>query len=412
MHRVFLAIGFVLGLLFAASAPFLTLAQAEDLRALARLDPAQSRIVDARGSERDGVIVELALSQAVPFRVFTVADPNRIVLEFREVDFSAGLAGLEQSRKIAGLGRGFARPGWSRLELELVTPLAVGTADMAVDPASGAARLDLRLEPVSEADFARSARAEEPARPSSTSTPAPVAGEATRPVIVLDPGHGGVDPGAQADGQDEADLMLTFVRELKEVLVRQSGFDVVLTRNDDSFVSLPARVSIARAAGASMLLSFHADALAEGRATGTTIYTLSDTASDAASAVLAERQDRADILAGVDLSALDDEIATVLMDMARRETEVRADLLADALADGLRRSEVKLYKNPILSAGFSVLKAPDIPSILIELGFMSSQADLELLNDPAWRARVAQGINDAVATWLREDEIRAERLRQ
>ncbi|NNK78661.1 MAG: N-acetylmuramoyl-L-alanine amidase [Litoreibacter sp.] len=408
MHR-FLRTFLILGLALVVG----TLsARADDLRALARIDPAKSQITDLGGAPGDGVGVGLALSQAVPFRVFAVSDPSRIILEFREVAFEGTLAALEQSRRIDGLGIGLARPGWSRLELNLATPLVVETADMVVDPVSGTARLDVRLKPVSQDEFVSVARSAEPGWPAATSVPVTPPREEARTVIVLDPGHGGVDPGAQVEGQDEADLMLTFARELREVLVRQGGFDVVLTRNDDSFVSLPARVSIARASGASMLLSFHADALAEGRATGTTIYTLSDTASDAASAALAERQDRTDILAGVDLNALDDEIATVLMGMARRETEVRNALLADALVAGLQRADVKLYKRPILGAGFSVLKAPDIPSILIELGFMSSKTDLKRLNDPDWRARVALGLNDAITTWLLEDEIRAARLRK
>jgi N-acetylmuramoyl-L-alanine amidase len=166
---------------------------------------------------------------------------------------------------------------------------------------------------------------------------------------------------------------------------------------------LPQRVSLARAAGADVFISLHADALAEGRATGTTIYTLSDEASDEASALLAERQDRTDILAGVDLTAHDDQIATVLMDLARRETTPRTDRLADALVDGLKNTLGKLHKRPRLEAGFSVLKAPDIPSVLIELGFMSSEKDLDRLRDQVWRSQAAVGIVDALDLWALED---------
>ena len=147
-----------------------------------------------------------------------------------------------------------------------------------------------------------------------------------------------------------------------------------------------------------MFLSLHADAIAEGRASGATIYTLSDTASDEASRKLAERHDRDDLLAGVDLSAQDDVVAGVLMDLARAETGPRSDRLADALVAGLGAT-VGLHKRPHLQADFSVLKSPDSPSALIELGFLSSDKDRARLNDPAWRARAQAGIRDALTAW-------------
>lgn len=201
--------------------------------------------------------------------------------------------------------------------------------------------------------------------------------------------------------------MLGFARELKEALLRGGVDDVVMTRTDDRFVSLPARVSVARAAGADLFLSLHADAIAKGRATGTTIYTLSQDATDAASAALAERQDRQDILAGVDLRAQDDQIATVLMDLARLQTAPRTDRLADEMVTGLQTHLGKLHKRPRLEAAFSVLKAPDIPSVLIELGFMSSETDLANLTDPRWRARAADGIVAAVNAWALDDTARS-----
>lgn len=160
------------------------------------------------------------------------------------------------------------------------------------------------------------------------------------------------------------------------------------------------------------LLSLHADALSEGQATGASVYTLSDTASDRASQLLAERHDRADLLAGVDLSAHDDVIAGVLMEMARRETEPRADHLAAALVTGFRKGEIRLHKRPRHEAGFSVLKSPDIPSVLIELGFLSSPRDRANLVDPAWRGRATAAIRDALRDWAVEDAAQAALLRQ
>ncbi len=203
-----------------------------------------------------------------------------------------------------------------------------------------------------------------------------------------------------------------FARELRDGLRRAGGFEVVLTRDDDVFVPLEARQSIARTAGADVFISLHADALAEGRASGATIYTLSETASDIASEKLAERHDRADLLAGVDLSDQDDVVAGVLMDLARTETAPRSDRLADALVAGLDQSIGNLHKRPRLEASFSVLKAADIPAVLIELGFMSSERDLDNLRDADWRARAAAGVRDALRAWVVADAAEASLLRQ
>jgi N-acetylmuramoyl-L-alanine amidase len=391
MHRLFLSV--VLCCICAVGA------QAQQLRALARLDPAGSGIEDVAG----GVAVTLALTQAVPYRVFTLDAPMRVVLDFRELAFDGDVAALDRSERITGLAAGLYQPGWSRLVLELDRPMEVIEAGLETDASDGDAVVRVTMAATSAEAFAASAGTPEPRRDKAM----PVAADDGRLVVVLDPGHGGVDPGAQRGGHNEADLMLGFARELKEALLRGGVDDVVMTRTDDRFVSLPARVSVARAAGADLFLSLHADAIAKGRATGTTIYTLSQDATDAASAALAERQDRQDILAGVDLRAQDDQIATVLMDLARLQTAPHTDRLADEMVTGLQTHLGKLHKRPRLEAAFSVLKAPDIPSVLIELGFMSSETDLANLTDPRWRARAADGIVAAVNAWALDDTARS-----
>ena len=190
-------------------------------------------------------------------------------------------------------------------------------------------------------------------------------------VVVLDPGHGGIDPGAESDGVGEAELMLTFAVVLEEAIGGRTGTSSSSNPHRRFFVPLETRVSIARNAGADVFLSLHADALIEGRATGATIYTLAEEASDAASQKLAERHDRGDLLAGVDLSGQGDVVATVLMDLARTETAPRSEMLAERLVEGLSKV-TRMHKRPRLYASFSVLKSPDIPSALIELGFLSS----------------------------------------
>ena len=374
-------------------------ATAQELSALARLDPAASSIVD----KGEMVTVTLQLSQPVPWRVRLADNPRRVILDFREVDWT-GIADMARdSARLGELRAGSFRPGWSRLVMELNAPLTVMAAEMTTE---AGATVSLQLAPSTPAEFARLAAQPEPAEwalPAAADLP-PAAPRGTGPlVVVLDPGHGGIDPGAERDGHTEAELMLTFARELKELLVRDGGFRVVMTREEDVFVPLETRISIAHASGADVFLSLHADALAEGEAVGATIYTLSDDASDEAARALAERHDRDDLLSGIDLTDQDDLVATVLMDMARTETQPRIDRLALALRQSISGAGLKMHRHPIQQAGFSVLKSPDVPSVLIELGFLSSASDLERLIDPEWRTDMAEAIRDALRVWAAED---------
>lgn len=387
----------------------LGLAAAQDMSALARLDPEASFI----GDTGRGIGVSLDLSQPVPWRLRVLDAPPRLVLDFREVDWTGVGRVPRASVRVTDLRAGVFRPGWSRLVLELDAPYLVSQAEMRTSDQG--ARLVLQLDPAEQAAFAARAALPEPA-----DWAAPLAADLPRPerrgegpvIVVLDPGHGGIDPGAERDGVSEAALMLTFARELKENLLRAGGFTVVLTRSDDVFVPLETRLSIARAAGASVFLSLHADALAEGEAVGSTIYTLSDEASDAAAAALAERHDRDDLLSGVDLTGQDDVIAEVLMDMARTETLPRTQLLADTLRLSIEAEGLKMHRIPLQQAGFSVLKSPEIPSALIELGFLSSAGDLKRLRDPAWRARMAQAITVGLQDWALQDAAQVQLRRQ
>ncbi len=385
-------------------------ALAQDFRAVARVEASESRLID----QGEGAELLLALTQAVPFRVFTLEGPDRVVIDFREVAWGDLAGAIDNSEAVTAVVTGGAGAGWSRMVLTLAAPMAVVEAGMDTDAGDGSAIVRLRLDPVDRAAFAANAGA--PALvglPPDPVLAAPALPSDTDLIMVaLDPGHGGVDPGALRDGTDEADLMLVFALELREVLLRTGRFDVVLTREGDWFVSLPERVTIARGAGADVFVSLHADALAEGRARGATVYTLSDTASDAASAALAEAHDRADLLAGVDLAGNDDEVAGVLIDLARLETAPRSGALADQLVTGLVAAGATLYNQPRLEAGFSVLKAADIPSVLLELGFLSDSGDLENLQSADWRARVQEGIRDAMLVWALEDAAVSALLRR
>lgn len=389
-------------------------AVAQPFSGLARVDAEQSFLRDTR----TGVEMGLALSQGVPWRLFTLTDPDRLVLDFREVDWS-GLdpAAFDQSETITGLRVGAFRPGWSRLVADLGRPMAVAEAGLQVDEATGAARLGLRLARTSQGDFAASAGAPQDPRwdlPAGADVPRPRnrPGAGDRLTVVLDPGHGGIDPGAEEGGVVEKDLMLTMALEIREALLRAGGFRVMLTREADEFVSLERRVAIAHQAGADIFISLHADAVTQGVARGTTVYTLAETASDAASAALAERHDRDDMLAGIDLTGAEDEVAGVLMDLARQETTPRSDALADALVAGIENATGRVNSRARREAGFSVLKAADIPSVLIEAGFLSTQQDRVRLTDPDWRAGFAAGVRDGIREWALEDAAAAELRRR
>lgn len=400
MSRIFICLALIWALAQGAGA--------ESFTALARVQPEHSRIVD---TGRTGVRVDLGLSQGVPYRIFTLRDPYRMVMDFQEVDWT-GLNADDflLSDRISGVQFGAYVPGWSRLVLELGAPMAVDTADLRIDEASGSALLSLDLVGVDFDVFNASAGAPrnpgwDLPEPAATSKVMPRS--VNRPLLVmLDPGHGGIDPGAEVGGIDEKTMMLTFARELRELLLRSGGYQVVLTRVEDQFVSLERRIALAHRAGADVFISLHADSLSAGQAHGAAVYTLSEEASDVASDKLAERHDRGDLISGVDLNGADDQVADVLLDIARRETKPRTDSLARALANGMAQQGGPMNRKPLRTASFSVLKAADIPSVLVELGFLSSPRDLANLKDPDWRARMATGIYQGLEDWRRQDVIR------
>ncbi|MEO0567653.1 MAG: N-acetylmuramoyl-L-alanine amidase [Pseudomonadota bacterium] len=387
---------------------------AHDFSGLALSNMESSRVID----NGTGLQLDLSLSQGVPWRVFTLIEPPRLVLDFREVDWQGfDLSAFDAAERAVDVRVGGFRPGWSRMVVELAGPFGLASADMDVDVTDGTAALKVRLAPKSQADFAaESGMPNASGWDGHTETPVvnlpPKANDDDSFVVIIDPGHGGIDPGAEQGGVMEKNLMLAFAKELKEVLLRREDMQVILTRQDDSFVSLERRVAIAHQAGADLFLSLHADALSEGKAEGATVYTLSERASDKASAAMAERHNRADLMAGVDLTGTDDVVADVLMDLARLETKPRAIQLRDAIHLSLQKNKLPLNARPLREAGFSVLKSPDIPSVLLELGFLSSEKDRKNISDPKWRAEMAKAVGEAISAWRLTDAAVSDLVRQ
>ncbi len=341
------------------------------------------------------------LSRKIDLHVFTLADPYRVVLDIPEVTFQLPPKAGEQGRGLIKAFRfGLVMPGGSRMVFDLRKPVRVDKAFVIAAAHGSPARLVLDLVRTDRASFLRRivrddrlARAEMPRQ----SRPPPASND-PRPLVVLDPGHGGIDTGTRTpSGQQEKNIVLAFARQLHGRLEETGKYRVLMTRTDDTFVPLAERVHIARAAGASLFISLHADFLPrrEGNAEGATIYTLSNTASDSEAARVAEKENRADVIAGVDLKAQPDDVANILLDLAQRETRSFSLQFAHELA-GEMKTATRLHKRPLKSAGFRVLRAPDVPSVLIELGYVSDGHDLQSLLSQRWRDRTADAIARAI----------------
>ncbi len=390
---------------------FLVPSWAQNAAPVARIDPAESHISHGRDGRVD---LALHLSRGVPFRIFTLDDPDRLVLDMRHADWSGVQAEtlLDAGAEVEAVRFGAFQPGWSRLVADLGTPMLPRDVNMKLDEATGQAVLSLKLERVTRNRFAAvSGVPEDVPWPSVSFAGTPPVSD-DRFVVVLDPGHGGIDPGAQRGGVSEKQLMLGVAFELRARLLATADVDVVLTREADVFVSLDTRLALAHQVGGDLFVSLHADALSQGGAEGATIYLLSDQASDAATAHLAARHNRADVLAGMDLTGSDDEVTRLLLELARRETDPRSKALAHSFIDSMTRSGNPMNSRPLRHAGFAVLKSADIPSVLVEVGFLSSPRDLANLQDPIWRQGMVEAMTRAILDWRAQDSQRQVLLRK
>jgi N-acetylmuramoyl-L-alanine amidase len=386
------------------------LSQAQSQMPLPQPDPpavdGPAIATDARlaGDDKQTRLV-IDISHKIDMRAFALADPYRVVIEIPQVDFQLPPDTGERGRGIIKAFRyGLVMSGQSRIVLDLTGPVRV-TKAFVLDPVDGQpARMVLDLVAVDRETFLRAAAIDNHLPRPADRGPAHFEERTadSRPVVVLDPGHGGIDPGTRApSGELEKDLVLEFASMLRAKLEATGKYRVVMTRTDDTFVELSERVRFARQQQAQLLISIHCDALArgEGEAEGATVYTLSDKATDAEAQRLADAENRADIIAGVDLAAEPDEIADILIDLAQRETRTFSAHFARNVVKEMRTA-ARLHKRPQRSAGFKVLKAPDVPSVLIELGYVSNARDLKQLVSEGWRSRTGDAIVHAVHTYF------------
>jgi N-acetylmuramoyl-L-alanine amidase len=344
-----------------------------------------------------GASLTFDLSRPVEAHAYTLSSPDRIVVDLPEVVFQIDPTGGMDSRAAAPVRAfrfGRLAPGRSRIVIDLgqrACPSRVLSKPIFAD--SEASRLTIEIQPCDDAAFAAAAKTTGPSAP-GTGPSAPQA----PPVIVLDPGHGGIDGGAHGvGGAVEKTLALAFCLELKRQLQATGRYRVLMTREDDQYVDLDSRVDFARDANASLFVSIHADTLSDvGDVSGSTVYTVADRASDAEAARVAAHENAADRdPAKVKADKDDPGVADILFDLKRRETRAYSHLFSHRLVDGLRGA-TRLNHNPERSARFVVLKAPEFPSVLVELGYLSNAKDVAALESPDWRNRTAAAMTAAI----------------
>lgn len=348
------------------------------------------------------------LDRKIEVRAFALANPYRVIIDMPQVTFTFPDKTGEKGRGLIKAFRyGLVMQGGSRIVIDLVKPARIERAHV-LDPANEQpARLVLDLAATDRDTFMRTMalnnrphdrgpRPRDPEPEAKTADP--------RPLVVLDPGHGGPDHGTRLAPTDspEKTIVLEFCLMLKDKLENTGKYRVAMTRADDTFIALADRVSFARDRKAALFISVHADALERvdgGDAQGATVYTLSETASDATAASVAEVENRADVIAGLDIAPEATDVADILIDLAKRETKTFSLHFARTLV-GEMKNATRLHKEPMRSASFVVLKAPDIPSVLVELGYVTNKQDLKSMTSDAWRGKVTDSVMQAVGTFF------------
>ncbi len=355
----------------------------------------------------------LDLSDRVSFDLFTLADPYRVVIDLPEIKWELPMNAAPVRKGVfSGFRYGLFRPGTSRLVLECNDPVAVNEVFVMKPLDEKGYRLVVDLVATSRNAFLSAIHGAKrpvaanrlPSSPSPSLTfapppPRPKSSPVKR-VIVIDPGHGGDDPGAiGVSGIYEKNITLAAARDVRKELLRLGGYRVMLTRERDKFIRLRDRVAFGRDADADVFISLHADTMPNRQVRGASVYTLSERASDAEAAALAVQENKADLIDGVDLTHETSEVANILIDLAQRETMNRSAQFAELLVDELRR-ETRLLRNTHRFAGFAVLKAPDVPSVLVELGFLSNRRDEKMLRSKVYRRKMAAAIARGIDRYL------------
>ncbi|HEY4136435.1 MAG TPA: N-acetylmuramoyl-L-alanine amidase [Alphaproteobacteria bacterium] len=421
-HGGSLRTGWVWKALLTISAALWLLAEGIALPADAQSAVPPTTVVGVRiGGTAAATRFVLEMTNSTKPEVFTLGSPYRVVVDLPEIAWSLPPNDIgAKGGLVDGFRFGLFEQGRSRLVIDVHEPVAVKSA-FVMEPRDGHRyRLVLDIERVAASAFQdQNPAAPKPqpqpvptaAAPQAIMTPRPPAPQpAPRPratgdarhIVVVDAGHGGVDPGTIGPGGTyEKDVTIAMARELKARMEASGRYKVVLTRDKDIFIPLRDRVAISRAAGAEMFISLHADSIANRSTRGGTVYTLSEVASDKEAEALAAKENKADLIAGMDLSHESREVASILLDLAQRETMNYSARFASILVEELGKT-VQLGINSHRYAGFAVLKAPDVPAVLYEMGYLSNPTEEKELLKPAYRQKMADGIVRAADRFFRE----------
>ncbi|MFO1247898.1 MAG: N-acetylmuramoyl-L-alanine amidase [Alphaproteobacteria bacterium] len=365
-------------------------------------------VMSARiGEHEDRTRLVIELSDPVNLRAFALANPDRVVIDMPEVSWRLGAPPRPSGMgPVKSYRYGQFRAGNSRMVIDLNSPVSVSDT-LVLPPSAGFGyRVVIDLFPTTRPKFdaqagwpadlkKRESDAEKLAALIAAQQAPPVRGKGKK-VIVLDPGHGGLDSGTVGvNGLMEKDLALAEGLKLAREL-RSRGYTVFMTRENDTFIPLRQRVAIARADKADLFIALHADSNPDPNTTGTSIYTLNDGRSDREASALARRENQSDVIAGVDLSGDNNPVAPILINLAQRDTRNKSSEFATIALKNLGQVTDLLARSPHRSASLAVLVAPDVPAVLIELGYLSNTGDARQMNTDSWRTKVAGAIADAV----------------
>lgn len=358
------------------------------------------------GHHSDKTRIVIDLDQPSAFTAFTLDGPSRVVLDLPTFTWQASnQIKQEKASAVAAVRHGHISDEASRLVFDMKDQMEIAS-QFALPKAEGKPDrivLDIRRAAAGVPAQPAAAAQAQPVSAVVAAPPPPMPEKSATPrksIIVIDPGHGGQDPGAISGKTYEKHIVLALGKALKKELEAMGKYEVYLTRETDKFIKLHDRVKFARKKNADLFVSIHADSIPKSSVRGASIYTLSEKASDAQTAKLAAKENKADLISGIDLSHEDQDVAGILLDLVQRDTMNQSNFFAEKLVVSFKGEGIRTLDNPHRSAGFAVLKAPNIPSILIEAGFVSNRNDAKLLTQSSYQKRVAKTIAQGVDSYL------------
>jgi N-acetylmuramoyl-L-alanine amidase len=392
-------------------------------------------VLAVRAADHDGITrIVLEVTAPISFQQSEDSDARHLEISMPVLDWRADSAGVGHVGLVHKLSFVLPDAGSGRLDVETSRPAVVRKMFLIPPSGTGNYRLVVDLEATSVSAAARTPIAAGALPPTAAPMPAPAPRpmltpaslpeikpavpetaapqhkerRAGKPVVVIDAGHGGVDPGATSvSGAYEKNIVLALAQDVKAALDRGGKVTAILTRDRDIFIPLRERVAIARAANADLFMSLHADTVSDSDIRGLSVYTLSQTASDTEAQALADKENKSDIVAGIDFSNESPEVTNILIDLVQRESMNLSAKFAGQVITEVSRDTHQLLQNTHRFAGFAVLKAPDVPSVLVESGYLSNERDEQMLRRPDYRAKLAQALARAIEGFLtRQQKMR------